>query len=939
MKNSIKMNSNPFFKKCCIVLLFLCFSIKGYCTVFQNKIKQDTLLNKLNALNSKKKYKPLLKQTTKLINAFNPKTTNDSLYMASLYYYQFEANYYLKNYLESITSATSGINFCPNNKKGAIEKGKLYYKKAYGESKLNYAKRSENSMKIAIDYLSIKNDASLDFLVDSYVFLSTKYAYYGDLKNAKYYLRLAENIYQKNKIVLDKITTDKNGNAHRYEIVLLYRKIYLLYKLAKNTKDSTELLLAAKKINKVYKTPEFNRREEIYYSTALNHIGDWYISYKEDSLITKQHLKQGNYYLDKSIDLIENKKFRGDYFTFKYNKCKSYTKDGALKKANSLILHLLDSLPKNDYRRSFFLAQKGLIKAKLQQKDSALLTFFKSIETIHSDENKLLPDYSNFKPSKTFGETRLIRRIAEKLTLFYGEDDNVKNTIAKLYEIAFIQFKNSYAKSKFNPKENNLLRKILYGILIAKNQNKLENLSIKKVLSDIEMIANRMSWQQFYQNRYTNSLPKLDSLKNRELKLRKVLAIAKKNTKITKQDSIKQLLNKHVEFTEKQYPNLNQLSNKEFNLSELQKKLQDDELLIKYLILDSYIAIFSITNTKIDWEIKPFNEVHKNKIKSIVSELKSRRDTNNNLTELGAYLLPKISNTVKNIIINPDGEIYKIPFELLRLNNRFIVRDYNIKYASNLNLVSFKEQNNKTTKFELAIYTPTYKENELKSITRSRSANLFGAKKESEVISKLFKSKVYLKGNLSKEHFFKTAPNASLLHLAMHAEINTEDSGLSKLIFNKEKDNLYLEELYALKLKADLAVLSACNTGVGNENSGRSLESFQRAFMFAGVPATVASLWEVPDVSTSEIMESFYKYLKKGKTKSYALRKAKLDYLNKYKGTKLAQPYYWAGFVLYGSHSPIKENNSNVLWFTLILIFLIIIVRFKLKSNRIKIID
>ena len=98
----------------------------------------------------------------------------------------------------------------------------------------------------------------------------------------------------------------------------------------------------------------------------------------------------------------------------------------------------------------------------------------------------------------------------------------------------------------------------------------------------------------------------------------------------------------------------------------------------------------------------------------------------------------------------------------------------------------------------------------------------------------------------------------------MHAEVNEDHPEFSRLLLSSNNENedeqLYLEELYNTTLGADLAILSACNTGSGLEENG-VLASFQRGFMFAGVPATVASLWEVPDVSTKEIMVDFYKNL------------------------------------------------------------------------------
>ena len=129
--------------------------------------------------------------------------------------------------------------------------------------------------------------------------------------------------------------------------------------------------------------------------------------------------------------------------------------------------------------------------------------------------------------------------------------------------------------------------------------------------------------------------------------------------------------------------------------------------------------------------------------------------------------------------------------------------------------------------------------------------------------------------------------------------------------------------MYGINVNADLAVLSACNTRVGVLQKGEGVTSVSRAFTYAGVPSTVTSLWKVPDKQTSQIMVSFYKYLKDGLSKNVALQKAKLDYLASTDDDLLKHPYYWAGFVISGNVEPITQPVSKWWWLLLtILIFL-----------------
>src|SRR5690606_7955499 len=156
---------------------------------------------------------------------------------------------------------------------------------------------------------------------------------------------------------------------------------------------------------------------------------------------------------------------------------------------------------------------------------------------------------------------------------------------------------------------------------------------------------------------------------------------------------------------------------------------------------------------------------------------------------------------------------------------------------------------------------------------RGEAYSLAGAKEEVIQISKFVPGKVYLGESASKTNFKALETDISILHLAMHSTLNDEDPELSHLMFsNSEADyEMYISELYGLHFNAELAVLSACNTGVGGFKDGGDLVSMHHAFTTAGIPATVSSLWNAPDQSTKEIMIYFYKNLQRGENKSTVL--------------------------------------------------------------------
>lgn len=188
--------------------------------------------------------------------------------------------------------------------------------------------------------------------------------------------------------------------------------------------------------------------------------------------------------------------------------------------------------------------------------------------------------------------------------------------------------------------------------------------------------------------------------------------------------------------------------------------------------------------------------------------------------------------------------------------------------------------------------------------------------------------------SLATERIFKQkATNFGIIHLAMHGMIHPQSANLSSLVFTEDGDSienniLHAYELSKLDLQAKLVVLSACETGFGKFEDGNGVASIARAFMYAGVPSIVASLWKVDDRATSQIMKTFYRYLAKGENKAQALRLAKLDYL-KNADNIMAHPAYWSAFVQIGNSKSItiqRKMYAHFSWVHGLIIIGIIIV-------------
>ncbi len=147
--------------------------------------------------------------------------------------------------------------------------------------------------------------------------------------------------------------------------------------------------------------------------------------------------------------------------------------------------------------------------------------------------------------------------------------------------------------------------------------------------------------------------------------------------------------------------------------------------------------------------------------------------------------------------------------------------------------------------------------------------------------------------------------NYRYVHFATHGLLDTERPGLSSLVPSMinadgktEHGFLRANDIYNMKLPAELVVLSACQTGLGKEVKGEGLIGLTRGFMYAGARRVIVSLWSVNDKATADLMERFYRgMLKQNERPAAALRAAQVEM---WKQKAWSAPYYWSAFIIQG---------------------------------------
>jgi CHAT domain-containing protein len=268
--------------------------------------------------------------------------------------------------------------------------------------------------------------------------------------------------------------------------------------------------------------------------------------------------------------------------------------------------------------------------------------------------------------------------------------------------------------------------------------------------------------------------------------------------------------------------------------------------------------------------------------------------------------LPSASSgqgTTPHLAIVPHDVLHYLPFAALTDGQRYLMDDYVLTTLPSASVLPFIQENTgRALADPLVLGNPVTGDFDATAsfaTERDGLGSLPFAEKEAEAVAALYGVEPLLGQDAAEGAVRERGAGAGILHLAAHGHYNPVAplSSLIALAPDDEYDGwLTVGEVYGLDLSsADLVVLSACQTNLGELSEGDELVGLTRAFIFAGTPSVVASLWSVEDEATALLMERFYTHLRDGMGKAEALRQAQLEVREEH-----PNPYYWAGFVLSG---------------------------------------
>jgi CHAT domain-containing protein len=269
-----------------------------------------------------------------------------------------------------------------------------------------------------------------------------------------------------------------------------------------------------------------------------------------------------------------------------------------------------------------------------------------------------------------------------------------------------------------------------------------------------------------------------------------------------------------------------------------------------------------------------------------------------------ASLLPKDPNA--HVIFIPQGSLFQVPFPALQdANGTYLIEKHTILTAPSIQVLALTRQQRQklaqkpvNSSNALVLGNPTMPSVSLSLGEPKRQLSaLPGAETEAKAIAPLLNTQAITGAQGTKAVIVQRMPQASIIHLATHGlldDVRGLGSAIALAPSGKDDGLLTAEEIFDMKLQANLVVLSACNTGEGRI-TGDGVIGLSRSLIAAGVPSVIVSLWAIPDAPTAKLMQTFYLNLQKQPDKAQALRQAMLTTM-----TTHPEPKNWAAFTLIG---------------------------------------
>ncbi len=374
-------------------------------------------------------------------------------------------------------------------------------------------------------------------------------------------------------------------------------------------------------------------------------------------------------------------------------------------------------------------------------------------------------------------------------------------------------------------------------------------------------------------------------------------------------------------------------------LAAMQRELDADTVALEYCLGDERSFLFVVTREGLSSHVLPGASAIETPVRQVRASLAEP-----NMLLVGQYvraaqalyrmLVEPAADVVarkRRLLVAPDGALHLLPFEVLLAGEEspaalgrlpYLIKTHAIAYVPSASVLASLRQprphvdtpGSKVSFVAFADPVLSDGDDERAAADGYRSAperwqmqRLPHTAREVAKIAAIYPAAevaLYLREQATEDNVKhnRLFERAQTIHFATHGFIDEEHPQLSGIALarregSEEDGFLQMYEIFNLSIASDLVVLSACETGLGEQVDGEGLVGLSRAFFYAGARSLIVSLWKVRDAPTPELMVQFYTGVHDGESKIDALRRAKLELVG---SGRFAHPAYWSPFVLIG---------------------------------------
>jgi CHAT domain-containing protein/tetratricopeptide (TPR) repeat protein len=371
-------------------------------------------------------------------------------------------------------------------------------------------------------------------------------------------------------------------------------------------------------------------------------------------------------------------------------------------------------------------------------------------------------------------------------------------------------------------------------------------------------------------------------------------------------------------------------------VTELQPILQIDErALLEYFYADSAIYTLLVTGDTFIVQTYVPDSTFRSSLKALTNATHQlpTEASNDQAAQFLAHstkILDAIWRPIekflpKNITVIPDGPLSFVSFESLAdavpkqgqpefHNLSYLLERYTISYDYSGTFMARQAGRKAFSANKVLAIAPSFGE---KAAVPELAESMHGIRK---LASEYNDVHALVGENGSKKAFLQNAESNQIIDLATHGRFDSKNFLNSCIYFSPDGTGdsiLFLNELYTLNLPAELAILEACETGLGDYHQGEGVMSLARGFTYAGCRSVLMSLWKVSESkSTRTIMDGFFNNLADSLPRDEAIAKAKRDFLKQIRNERgyssiQAHPFYWSELVMIGDHSPLPITRTT----------------------------